>query len=81
MTGITDEILDRHAAQGVIAADRFRRGDGSISEAETISNIIADSSRMSRSDGFTDKGLIGFLALGALCAYRLRLLELAGGSN
>lgn len=81
MTAITDDMLNRHAARGVIAADQFRRGDGPSSEAETISNIIADSSRMSRSDGFTDKGMVGFLALGALCAFRLRLLELAGGSK
>lgn len=46
MTAITDDMLNRHAARGVIAADQFRRGDGPVSEAETISNIIADSSRM-----------------------------------
>ncbi len=78
---ITDDMLDRHAARGAIAADQFRRGDGPASEAEVIRGLITDSQKMARADGFADKGLIGFLALGALCSYRLRLMDTAGGAT
>lgn len=81
MTGITDEILDRHAAQGVIATDQFRRGDGPADEAKAITNIMAASGRMSKIDGITDKGLIGFLAMGAICHFHLRLMDIAGGAQ
>ena len=78
---ITDDMLDRHAARGVIRADQFRRGASEhATEAKAISGIIAESAAMARTDGITDKGLVGFLAMVACGHFYLRL-DGAGGAS
>lgn len=78
---ITDDMLDRHAARGVIRADQFRRGASEHgTEAKVIRSIIAESAAMARTDGITDKGLVGFLALAACGHFYLRL-DGAGGAS
>jgi hypothetical protein len=77
---ITDDMLNRHAARGVIVADQFRRGAARhATETKAISAIIADSAVMAKVDGITDKGIVGFLAMAAVCHFHQRLMDGAGG--
>jgi hypothetical protein len=80
MTSISDDMLDRHAARGVIVADQFRRGDGYDTERKAITDIISQSAAMSKTDGITDKGVAGFLAMAALGHFFMRLHDGAGGA-
>lgn len=75
MTSISDEMQDRHAARGVIAADQFRRGDDHPTEAAAIKSLMARSAGMARADGVTDKAQAGFLAMGAILHFLLRLAD------
>jgi hypothetical protein len=76
MTGVTDDMLDRHAAQGSIAADKFRRGTGDhADETAAIKALTVMSRRMARADGIRDAGLIGFLAMSAICHFHLRAMD------
>ena len=80
MPALTAAMIARHAAQGIIAADKFRRGDGSANEAKVITEIMSASGHMSKIDGIANKGLVGFLAMGAICHFHLRLMDVAGGA-
>ncbi|MEQ1768505.1 MAG: hypothetical protein ABL879_01585 [Devosia sp.] len=76
MSAITDEMIDRHAARGVIVADKFRRGASHLAtEADALTAVMAGSRDMSKLDSVTDKALIGFLQMGAICHFHLRLAE------
>lgn len=72
---ITDDMLDRHAARGIIVADQFRRGASVATEAKTIASIVTESAAMAKVDGITDKGLAGFLAMAAICHFHLRIAD------
>lgn len=65
-------MRDRHAARGVIAADQFRRGDHPT-EAAAIKSLMAQSAGMARADRVTDQAQAGFLAMGAILHFHLRL--------
>jgi hypothetical protein len=77
VTRISDEMLDRHAAQGVVAADQFRRGAGASTDAAAVAALVVTSRRMAKIDGIIDKAMIGFLAMAAICSFHLRLMNLA----
>jgi hypothetical protein len=77
---ITDDMLDRHAARGTMVADQYRRS-GLENERPAVDMVLKQSAAMAKSDGITDKALVGFLGMGAIGHFFLRLMDTAGGSR
>jgi hypothetical protein len=78
---VTDDMLDRHAAQGSIAADKFRRGADYADEPTAIKAVLFESRRMAKADGIRDDALAGFLAMGAVIHFHLRVMDAATGEG
>jgi len=76
---VTDDMLDRHAAQGVIAADRLQRGEFA-NEPAAIKAVMSMSGAMARTDGIDDKGIAGFLAMAGICHFHMRRMDATGGA-